>query len=157
MKLFLTFAVLFFASFAVLAQDVPPVVLPPGDFLTQVVDFIKGFGGLPSLAKISGVLVILVASMKVTFLNDLVWSKLGKYQLWVAPILGLLVGLFSQGTSLTLASAFAFISAGAGAVALHEVLDLVKVIPGLGSLWVSVIEAIESVLGGPAPTARLTK
>lgn len=129
------------------------VVVAPQDFLAQVLDAIKNFGGLSTMLKISSIVALIVASMKVSFLNDLVWSKLGAAKVWLAPVLGLVagvLGLGSGGAPITLASVFAYVSAGAGAVILHEILDSVKAIPGLGAGYVSFINMIESVLGGPS-------
>jgi hypothetical protein len=135
-------------------------VVTPTDFLKLVSDTVQSFGGLSWMLKVAAVITVLISSMKVTFLNGLVWSKLGKAQAWVAPILGLvggLVGLAGHGP-LTLQSAFAFLSAGAGAIILHELLDTVKALPGIGPVWVGLIDAIEKATGGPAaqPTPPTT-
>lgn len=140
---------LFFLSFSTIiafAQD----AVAPQDFLSQVLKFIQSWGGIPMMAKVAGVILLLVASMKVSFLKPY-WDKLGSLQAWVAPILGLIAGILglgSGGAPITLASIFAYMSAGAGAVVLHELLDTVKAVPGIGPLWVSVIAIIESSLGG---------
>lgn len=136
------------------AQDA--AVLAPADFLSQVIEAVKAFGGLSQMAKISSIVLVLVASMKVSFLNELLWSKLGKLQVYVAPVLGLVAGILSlmgTGQPLTLAAAFAYLSAGAGAVFLHEILDSLKGLPGLGSIYVTIINLISGALGGPKPQA----
>ena len=123
------------------------------DFLAQVLEAVKGFGGLSWVAKVASIVMLLLASMKVSFLNKMLWSKLGKYQAAAAPLLGLAGGLLSAGMAgklPSLAEAMAYLGAGAGAIILHEILDMVKVIPGIGAMWVSAINVIESVLGGPA-------
>ena len=125
-------------------------VISPTDFFTQVAAFVQSIGGLSTLLKISGVIMLIIASMKVTFLNTLIWSKLGSLQIWVAPVLGLIAGILSLGTGLTLPAAFAYISAGGGAVYMHEIMDLVKAIPGIGSTYVAIINFLENLLGGPA-------
>lgn len=139
-----------FTGFYAMADD---SVVSPVDFLDQVVQAAKVFGGLPEVLKIASIVTILIASMKVSFLNDLVWSKLGAAKSWVAPLLGLVAGLLGLGAGgqpITLASAFAYMAAGAGAVILHELLDSIKAIPGLGPQYVAFIELVEKVLGGPA-------
>lgn len=121
------------------------------DFLSQVLSAIQKFGGLSVLMKVSVVILLLISSMKVSFLNQLLWSKLGSWQKIVAPVLGLaagLFGLFGGGTPVTIASVLAYLGAGLGATGLHELLDGIKTIPGIGPTWVSVISAIESSLGG---------
>lgn len=144
-RLFVMGAVAFTACYA-FAQG----VTSPSDFLTQVVAFVQSLGGMSTLLKISGAIMLVIASLKVSILNTWIWSKLGNIQIWVAPVLGLIAGILSLGTGLTLPAAFAYITAGAGAVYLHEIMDLVKSIPGIGSIYVSIINFLESVLGGPA-------
>lgn len=144
--------VLFFTIGAL--ADTP---VDPGTFLAQVIEFVRGFGGLNSFAKLSAFLVLLVASMKVSFLNDLFWSKLGAFKTWLAPILSLAVGVVQMVSAgnFSLAGLMAYLAAGAGAVALHELLDTVKSIPGIGSWWVAIINVIENALGGPAAKQTL--
>ncbi|MFI5342861.1 MAG: hypothetical protein ACHQUC_01435 [Chlamydiales bacterium] len=135
-------------TFKVFAQDVP---VDPSAFLQQLTDAFKSFGGLTGVAKIALIITLLVSSMKVTILNQLIWSKLGAAQTWLAPVLGLvggILGIGSGGAPITLASVLVFLSAGVGAVAFHELLDSLKAIPGIGSVVVSIINVIESVLGG---------
>jgi hypothetical protein len=125
------------------------------DFLAQVLAAVQKFGGLSVLLKVSAVILLLVASMKVSFLNQLIWSKLGAFQSAVAPLLGIiagLFGLFGGGAPVTLASVFAYFLSGVGAVGLHEFLDDVKAIPGIGAGYIAVINAIESILGGGEKT-----
>ncbi len=131
------------------AQDTLP---QPADtvegFFNQTLNFIRQFGGLPWVLKIAGISAILISTLKISAIRELTWDKLGNAKVWAAPILGLLFGVFSLGTDLTLASALAYISAGAGAIILHELLDSLKAIPGIGTVWVSIIDVIQSLLGG---------
>lgn len=154
LALMASFAMMMVAPFAAHAQDATatPAATAPVDpvvtLTTQVLKAITDIGGLDTVGKIALIVTILVSSTKVSFLKTLVWDKLGAAQAWVAPLLGLLAGILSQGSSLTLATALAYVASGAGALVLHELLDTVKAIPGLGSLWVSVIGVIEGALGG---------
>ncbi len=165
MKSFATlilFAALMFMSLPLFAQapvaSATPaaVVAAPasGDsapFFAQVLEAIQKMGGLPTLLKVSTVILLLVASMKVSFLNDLIWSKLGPYKSLAGTALGLiagLVGLFGGGAPVTIASVFAYLGAGVGATGLHELLDDIKALPGIGPVYLSIISMIESVLGG---------
>lgn len=137
------------------APSVAPNVMlnPQSDaFLAQVIDTVKQWGGLKILLRIAAIIALLIASMKVSIVNKYVWSKLGAFQVYMAPLLGLIGGVLSIGVSgpVTLASVFTYVSAGAGAVFLHEILDSVKAIPKLGDMYVSLINLIESALGGPA-------
>lgn len=144
----------FFFALGALAADSP---VDPANFLGQVIDFAKSFGGLSSFAKLSGFLLLLVASMKVSFLNDLIWSKLGALQTWLAPLIALGTGIFQMVSAgnFSLAGLMAYLAAGVGAVALHELLDTVKAVPGVGSFWVALINVIENALGGPAAAKTL--
>lgn len=141
--------------FAALALMVPVLafaqVIEPMDFFTQVLNAIKSFGGLPWMGKVSSLVLILVSSMKVSFLKPM-WDKLGAAKAWAGPVLGLIGGILSLGMdgNITLAGVLAYVSSGAGALILHELLDTVKAIPGLGSMYVAVIDYIKSKLGAPA-------
>lgn len=143
------------ATPAVAAQPAASQELPASDFLTQVLQAIKDFGGLPTVLKIAAIITLLLSSMKVTILNELVWSKLGDFKPWAAPILGLIAGLLdlAKAGTVTWASVFAYISAGAGAIILHDLLDSVKSIPKLGDIYIKLIELIQKALG-PAATKK---
>lgn len=150
MKKFKMFAFALVAVLLSLCAYAQATDTPTLDFLTQFLNTVKGFGGLTWAAKVSSIIMLLVASMKVSVLNDLIWKKFGEKQVWVAPLLGLVGGLlvlgFDPGSKLTLAGVLAYVTAGAGAVYLHEILDLVKAIPGLGSAYVALITLIENSL-----------
>jgi cytochrome c oxidase subunit IV len=138
----------FFLVFPVLAfaDD----VIPTDKFLMQVLDVVKSFGGLSWAARIAALLTLAIALTKVSFLSKL-WDKLGAAKVLLAPTLALLAGLVSMvasGTPVTAAGVAAWIFAGAGAIILHELLDGVKAIPGLGDKYVSFITFVESFLGG---------
>jgi hypothetical protein len=137
-----------FAVFAFAQDNVPQPVDTIEGFFSQTLTFIKQFGGLPWVLKIAGISAILISTLKVSAIRELTWDKLGNAKVWAAPVLGLVFGILSLGTSLNLASALAYISAGAGAIILHELLDSIKAIPGIGSIWVSIIDVIQSLLGG---------
>lgn len=128
------------------------VVVSPSDFFSEVVIAIQKFGGAPTMLKIALIILLIVSSMKVTVINKWVWSKLGAAQTWIAPLLGLVAGLLDLAGSgqLTLASLAAYMSAGAGAIILHELLDGLKTIPGIGPVWLTLIAFLEKKLGGPA-------
>lgn len=124
-------------------------------FLSQVFELIKGFGGMSWLLKVSAIMTILVSSMKVSFLKGL-WDKLGSFKALAAPLFTIVLGALglvgSGGFSLQAFVAYLF--AGAGAVALHELLDVVKAIPGVGGIWVTIIDLIKKLSGGStAPKA----
>lgn len=128
-------------------------VVSPQDFFAQVLAAVQSFGGLSMVLKVSAGITLAISSMKVSFLNNLIWSKLGPMQTWLAPVLGLVAGILgigSNGQAMSLASVFAYLSAGAGAIVLHELLDSIKLIPGIGSAYVAIINVIEGAIGGPS-------
>lgn len=126
--------------------------LPADQFFGQVIDAIKAMGGLPWAAKFGAVILLLVSSMKVSFLRPL-WDKLGAAKAWAALGLALVGGILmlSVEGKLTLAGVVAYVVAGGGAVIMHELLDTVKAIPGLGSVWIAVIDLLSKLLGGDKP------
>jgi hypothetical protein len=127
-----------------------PQTISLADFLSQVTDTITALGGMSTMMKISAIIVLVIASMKVSGLSSL-WAKLGEAQVWVAPILGLIagvLGLGAGGVPVTWKLIAAYVLAGGGAVFLHEILDSVKAIPGLGPVYVKAIELAEKALGG---------
>lgn len=147
----ITAALLFFSMMFVFSYALADeAVVAPQDFFAQMLEAIRAFGGLSMMAKISTVIMVIVSSMKVTFLRELLWSKLGAAQAWVAPLLGLIAGILGLGNDgqISLASVMAYVAAGAGAVILHELLDSVKAIPGIGEIYISLIKIVQGFLGG---------
>lgn len=135
-----------FVAFYAFADE---VVVSPQDFFAQVLEAIRTFGGLSVMAKISAVVMIIISSMKVSFFRELIWDKLGALQTWVAPILGLIAGILGLGNGdapITLASVMAYVAAGGGAIILHELLDSIKAIPGIGQVYISMINLIQGFL-----------
>lgn len=154
LKMFAFTALLMLGAFTVsaFAQAPSPTPLDPGTFISQSVSAFANFGSLAWGAKIAIILTIVVSSMKVSFLDDLIWNKLGPaLQVWVAPILGLILGILSplvSGTAFSWSTLFAYMGAGAGAIVLHQLLDSLKSIKTIGPLWVGLISALEGILGG---------
>lgn len=146
------------ASVATAADPTPaPTIAAPAQsesaqsFLDQVLQAIKNFGGLSTVLKISTVILLIIGSMKVSILNQLIWSKLGAWQTLVAPLLGLVAGILdlNHAGTVTLASVMAYVGSGAGAILLHELLDSIKKIPGIGPTYVSIIDFVNGLLKGP--------
>jgi hypothetical protein len=128
---------------------------PDVDFATQVFNAIKGFGGMNWLLRISTIILLLGATMKVSFLRPL-WDKLGSFKTFAGPLFGLVGGLlayFGGGTQFSLAALVAYMFAGSGAIALHELLDAMKGIPGLGAIYVGIIDFVAKKLGGSSSQA----
>lgn len=149
MKSHLALLSLVFLSFFVFGYAfADSAVVQPQDFLAQILQAVAGFGGLSWMGKVSAICLLIVASMKVSFLQPL-WAKLPPIvQTLAAPMIALIGGLLGSavgGQSLTLASALAYVGAGGGAVILHELLDGVKTIPGIGAVMVAIINIIEAI------------
>lgn len=121
--------------------------LSTDSLISAVSTVIQNFGGLSWTLKIACIVLLIIAFMKVSILSSF-WAKLGKFQAYAAPILGLLLGILTLSVSgpISLAGVMAYLAAGSGAILLHEILDTIKAIPGLGSVYVGIIDAIESVL-----------
>ena len=128
----------------------------PADFFSQVIATVQKLGGITWALKVSSIILLVVSSLKVSFINKYFWSKLGAAQAWVAPVLGLAAGLLTV-APVSGPAVFAYLSAGAGAVVLHELLDTIKAIPGIGQIYVDLINTIEGALGGPASQAMQVK
>lgn len=142
-------AALSISSMATTVQN--SATITTDSFLGQVMDVLTQWsGGIPLGLKIACVVLLIIASMKVSFLNQLIWSKLGKFQAIAAPVLGLILGLTILGTGgpVTMPVLLAYLASGSGALALHEILDMIKGIPGIGSAYVTIINLIEGALGG---------
>lgn len=148
----LAFSMMLFTIIVFAQEAIPQPVETVDGFFTQVLTFIKQFGGLPWVLKVAGVAAILISTLKVSILRELIWEKLGDAKVWAAPLLGLIFGITSLGSDLNWASALAYVSAGAGAIILHELLDSFKAVPGIGNLWLSVIQVIQKILGGKKST-----
>jgi hypothetical protein len=122
------------------------------DFLQQVLSVIKSFGGLPMVLQISSIIMLIISSMKNSLLRELLWDKLGDgLKPWIAPLLGLIAGLLGVASEgpVTFASVFAYMSAGAGAIILHELLGTLKAMPGIGPVYLSIIDIIQRALKSP--------
>jgi hypothetical protein len=121
--------------------------------ISAVSTVIQNFGGLSWALKIACIVLLIIAFMKVSFLSSF-WAKLGSFQAYLAPVLGLILGALtlSVSGSVTLAGVLAYLAAGSGAILLHELLDTIKAIPGLGAVYVGIIDAIESVLNTGSTT-----
>lgn len=135
-------AAVIFAPWFAFAQDAS---VPVSDWLGQLLSVIKNFSasGVSWQVKAAAVIMLLVSSMKVSVLNQWFWSKLGRFQIWLAPALGLIGGIINALQGGKWNDVWQYVAAGGGAVFLYEILDLVKVIPGIGPLWLKLIALIE--------------
>ena len=106
--------------------------------------------GLPVGLKIALICLMLIALTKTSFIQP-AWNKLGAGKAAIAPILGMIIGyiFYGNGGAFSWATTLAFMASGVGATGIHELLDMVKAIPGIGVSYVSIINLIEGILGAP--------
>ncbi len=133
------------SSDQITSVDIGPLALSPDDFLTELATAARSLGGLSTLAKAVVIITLLVSSLKVTVLRKYVWSRLGSAQVLVAPLLALtagLLGLGSGGAPLTPAVVVAYLTAGGGAILLHELLDAAKRVPAVQAAYLKARDAL---------------
>lgn len=169
MKYLITFLMVTFIGFGAIAEKPPPEsgekssvtdqipdivvsegAIDPETFLGQVIEVVQNFGGLSTMTQVAAVIMLLISSMKVSALREILWDKLGWLKAWVPPLLGLVAGFlgFLGDDEFSLATTVAYLGSGAGAIILHELLNTIKGLPGVGPLYDKIIEAIQEVLGG---------
>lgn len=147
-------------SDAVAQLQASPII----DFGTFVKDASLTFSSMGALSGamkiVCGIMLLLAlakvsADGKVPLLSS-IWPQSDALKAWMAPILGLALGILMLGANgaITMAGVLTYASVGSGAIALHEILDTVKALPGLGAGYVAVINVIEGVLGGNPPAAK---
>ena len=143
-------AVVIAVDLFVLVAMAQETMSPDAEFVRQVWDAIQNFGGLNFVARCSLVIMLIISSMKVSFLRPL-WTKLGKAQPWLTLGLGFLGGLadaFMGHDKFSWSVVVAYAVAGAGAGYIHDLLDTIKKVPGLGAVYVGLIDVLMEVLGG---------
>jgi hypothetical protein len=125
------------------AADPVPVTDWLGQLLTTVKDFLSS--SMTWQVKLAALIALIVSSMNVTLLKSWVWDKLGNFKIWLAPALGLVAGVLNALNGGSWGDVWQYVAAGGGAVFVHEILDLVKLIPGIGSMWINLINMIENI------------
>ena len=147
--LFAIFIALAFAGFNAFAQTSDDI-----GFFQKVLQYIQDFGGLGWAGKVAGGIFILIGAMKVSFL-DKVWDFLGEYKPAVPLVLALIAGIVSlgidPGSEITWAGVMAYVTAGAGAIILHSLLDMIKSIPGIGKTAIAVIDFLQIIFRASGP------
>ena len=125
--------------------------------LFQVVGSLKG---MSVQASMIAVITLLVSSMKVTVFRQLVWDKLGGAKVLAAPVLSLLmvvIGALATGQKFSFGVLLVALTTGAGALALHEVLDAVKEMKFVKPWMKPAIEWISKTLGAKAAETPAVK
>lgn len=156
-KTLVSFIAVFFVMAYAFADD---GVVAPQDFLAQILDAVRAMGGVSKLAVVASVITLVISSMKVSFLNSLVWDRLGSAKVLVAPILSIVAGVIvsiAGGAKFSLPMVVAYLGSSVGSVFLHQLLDGLKEAPFVGAPIKSVIAWISKVLGGDAPKPLAVK
>ena len=165
MKKYLMFLIpcmLLFCGVVRAEDSVPLTEIPLEQFLSSAFAVVMSFfqkqpdgSDLAFALKLSGLITLLISTMKVSFMRPL-WDKLGNWKWALSFVLSFAAALLGQGSSITLGSALLYLSAGPGALALHELIDKVKAIPGLNKYIGMAISLIELVLRKPGAEAPKT-
>jgi hypothetical protein len=103
-------------------------------------------------AGMSMIVMLIIASMKNSALRSMIWDKMKWGKVFVAPVLSLILVIAAQlkgGHPVDFKSLMLAMVTGAGALALHEILDGIKYLPGVGPMWVSLIDLIGKFLKKP--------
>lgn len=139
-------------GFTAFGQDVPAENVDQS-WLDSAFTFVKNlFNDTPLLGKILGGVLVIVGTWKVSYFQPL-WKKLkenGKAD-WVGPVLGLIGGvatMYMQG-DVSFSVLLAALGGGALAPYVADLLDVLYKIPGLSTVWKSVIEVLKVVLRAP--------
>jgi len=116
-------------------------------FLSDVGTFIQSCGGLSAWAIAAGAIMLVIASFKCSYFAP-AWEKLGNFKTYVPLLLALIAGLIQLKAEdkFSAANIFAWLTAGAGAAILHDLLDGVKSIPGLSSIYKTIISLAQAAL-----------
>lgn len=123
-------------------------------FIQLALDQSEKFGSFPWAAKIASLMLLVISSFKVTrggwvpVLSKL-WPEADGKKPIAVLVASLVLGVLMTGAAgqITMAGVLQYVGAGAGSMLIHEILDKVKLIPGLGPVYVSAIKTIEAILG----------
>jgi hypothetical protein len=117
--------------------------------LGQLISLIEGLGSMSPQAKIAAIVLFITAVWKSSFLQPY-YAALGNAANLVGPVLGLISGVLAI-QPLSWGAVWTGVYGGSLAVLVVALLEAVKSIPGIGSLYVSLINWVEGLLGSPAP------
>ena len=134
--------------------DAPVAEVPVGDLISLMMKVIGDYKALGWQAGMSAIVMLLIASMKNSMLRKFIWDKMKWGKVFVAPGLSLILVIIGQlkgGHAIDMKSLMLAMITGAGALALHEILDGLKYIPGIGPMWVSLIDLVGNLLKKPDP------
>jgi len=110
-------------------------------FISEILSTVGGWKGMPVQFILSGVLALVVSSLKVDFIRSLLWDKLGEAKVLLAPVLALLGALVAV-QPFTWATVWVALSTGAGAIALYEIVNAVKKLPFISPAVSKVLDIV---------------
>lgn len=111
----------------------------------MILSLIASFGGLPWVLEIAVFIFLIIAFAKFTPLKKS-WDSLEHLKALVPLAFGLLIGILNLQTY-SVAGIAAYLLTGAGAMLVHDMLEIVKGVPGLGPSYIGAIEFISRKLG----------
>ena len=116
-------------------------------FLSQVGTFIESCGGMGAWTCAAGAIMLVIASFKCSYFAP-AWEKLGNFKTYVPLLLALVAGLIQLKAEdkFSAAGVFSWLTVGAGAAILHDLLDGVKSIPGLSAIYKTIITLAQAAL-----------
>jgi hypothetical protein len=118
------------------------------DLLVQLLAWLQSLGAATSVeVKIAGLVTLLVGLTKSSFAAPYL-AKLGNFSVLVAPVLGVVLALLGL-PGISSATVLAGLHGGSLAIAVAALLEAVKSVPGVGGVYVSLINLVEKLLGAP--------
>lgn len=112
----------------------------------MILNLIASFGGLSWVLELAVAIFLIIAFAKLTKLKK-PWDELNHLKALVPLALALLIGILNL-QPYSVAGIVAYLLTGAGAMIIHDILQIIKGIPGLGPSYINAIECISRKLGG---------
>lgn len=121
------------------------------DLLMSIMNQLAGFATMSTPARASAVIMVLLSVWKSSYFQPL-WAKMGGLQVLMAPILGILLALVKM-PHLDLASLREALTAGSAngvlAIAMHELLSVLEIMPWIGPKYKGFIAFFDNLLFKP--------
>jgi hypothetical protein len=115
-------------------------------WIADAIAAVKGMGGADGLAIASAVIMLIVSLFKVPFFREKIWDKLKFNQKAIIPLaLGLIAGVLKL-DHITLGGLVTYLGAGVGAMALYEIIDVIKLSNGINATVKGVLSFIQGIL-----------
>lgn len=128
--------------------EVAAVEVPVSTIISQLMKVATDWKAFGWQAGLIALITLLLSTLKNSFLRTYLWDKLGPCKVFAAPILSMLAIFIGMG-EFSWAGALVGITTGGGAIALHQMLDGVKKMPGVGSVALSMADLLGKLLKAP--------